>query len=52
MGLMLRYTHFDNLLPNPVALISQIYTVWGKPLETILDAGNIEPSEESVKQAS
>ena len=46
---MLRYTPFDNPLPNPVALTSQIYTVWGKALETI---GNIEPSEESVKQVS
>jgi len=41
--LMLRYTLFDNPLPNPVALTSQIYTVWGKALETISDAGNIEP---------
>jgi len=52
MALMLRYTLFDNPLPNPVALTSQIYTVWGKSLETISDAGNIEPSEESVKQVS
>jgi len=52
MALMLRYTLFDNPLPNPVALTSQIYTVWGKALETISDAGNIEPSEESVKQVS
>jgi len=49
IALMLRYTPFDNPLPNPVALTSQIYTVWGKALETI---GNIEPSEESVKQVS
>jgi len=52
MALMLWYTLFDNPLPNPVALTSQIYTVWGKALETISDAGNIEPSEESVKQVS
>ena len=50
--LMLKYTLLDNPLPNPVALTSQIYTVWGKALETISDAGNIEPSEESVKQVS
>ena len=49
---MLRYTLFDNPLPNLVALTSQIYTVWRKALETISDAGNIEPSEESVKQVS
>jgi len=52
MALMLRYTPFDNPRPNPVALTSQIYTIWGKALETISDAGNIEPSEESVKQVS
>ena len=52
IALMLRYTPYNNPLPNPVALTSQIYTVWGKALETILDAGNIEPSEESVRQVS
>jgi len=50
MALILRYTLFDYPLANPVALTSQIFTVWGKALETISDAGNIEPSEESVKQ--
>ena len=52
MPLMLRYTPFDNPLPNPVTLTSQIYTLWGKALETISDAGNIEPSAESGKQVS
>ena len=52
MVLMLRYTLFDNPLPNPVALTSPIYPVWGKALETISDAGNIEPFEVSVKQVS
>jgi len=52
MELMLQYTLFDNPLPNPVALTSQRYMVWGKALETISDAGNIELSEESVKQVS
>jgi len=52
MALMLQYTLFEDRLPNPVALTSQIYTVWGKVLETISDAGNIEPLEESVKQVS
>jgi len=32
MALMLRYTLFHNPLPNPVALTTQIYTVWGKAL--------------------
>jgi len=52
MALILRYTLFDNPLPNLVALTSQIYTVGGKALETISDAANIEPWEESVQQAS
>jgi len=54
MALMLRYTLFDTPLPNPVALSSQIYTVWGKALETtrISNAENIQPSEELVKQVS
>jgi len=50
MVLMLQYRPFDNPLPNPHALTSQIYTVWGKALETISHARKIEPSEESVKQ--
>ena len=49
---MLRYTLFDNQLPNLDALTSQIYIIWGKGLETILDAGNIELLEESVKEVS
>jgi len=52
IALMLLYTLFDNPLPNPVALTSKIYTVWGMAQETISDAGNIDPSEESVKQVS
>jgi len=52
MALMLRYTPFDTPLPNPVALSSQIYPVWGKALETMSDAGNIPLSDESVKQVS
>ena len=52
MAVMLQYTLFDNPLPLPVALTSQIETVWGKALATISDAGNIEPSEESVTQVS
>jgi len=45
MALILRYTPFENPLPNLVALTSQIYTVWENGLKTISDAGNIEPSE-------
>ncbi|PUU79255.1 hypothetical protein B9Z19DRAFT_1125516 [Tuber borchii] len=49
MALMLRYTLFNNLLPNAVALTSQVYTVWSKVLDTISDSGYIDPSEESLK---
>ena len=52
MTLMLRCTLFDDPLPNAVTLISQVYILWGKALDEISDAGNIEPSEESVKQVS
>ena len=47
---MLQYTVLDNALPNRLALTCQIFTVWGKALGTISDAGNIEPSKESQKQ--
>ena len=52
MTLMLRCTLFDDPLPNAVTLTSQVYILWGKALDEISDAGNIEPSEESVKQVS
>ena len=52
MTLMLRCTIFDDRLPNAVILRSQVYILWGKALDEISDAGNIEPSEESVKQVS
>ena len=52
MVLVLLFTPFHNPLPNPVALTSQIDIVCQQALETILDAGNIVPSEKSVKQVS
>jgi len=52
IALKLRHRLFDNPLLNLVAFTSQIYTVWEKALETISDAGNIEASEERVKQVS
>ena len=50
MTLMLRCTLFDDPLPKAATLTSQVYIVWGKALDEISDAGNIEPWEESVKQ--
>ena len=52
MTLMLRCTHLDNPLLKAVTLTSQMYILLGKVLDEISDAGNIEPSEESVKQVS
>jgi len=48
IALMLLSTLFDNPLRNPAAVTCEIYTVWGKVLEKISDAGNSEPSEGSV----
>ena len=50
--LILRCTLFDDPLPKAVTLISQVYILWGKALDDISDAGNIEPMEKSVKQGS
>ena len=52
MTLMLRCTLFDDPLRNAVTLTSQVHILWGKALDEISDTGNIEHSEESVKQVS
>ena len=52
MTLILRRTLFDDPLPNAVTLTSEMYILWGKALDEISDAENIQPSEESVKQVS
>ena len=52
MTLMLMFTIFDNPLPKAVTLTFQVYILWGKALDEISDDGNIETSEESVKQVS
>ena len=52
IGLMLRCTCFDNLLPNPVALTSQIDRLLGNVQKTISHAANIEPLVKSMKQVS
>ena len=51
-GLILLYTLFDEQLPGPVALTTQVHRVWLQALNHISDAGNIEASEESVKVVS
>ena len=45
---MLRYTLFDDPLPNAVALTSQVYTVWSKAQDAISNAGYIDLSEKSL----
>jgi len=51
-GLILLYTLFHEPLPGPVALTTQVHSVWLQGLNHISDAGNIEASEESVKLVS
>jgi len=51
-GLILLYTLFDEPLPGPVALTTQVHCVWLQALKEISDTGNIEASEESVKVVS
>ena len=51
-GLILLYTLFDEPLPGPVGLTTQVHRVWLQALNQISDAGNIEASEESVKVVS
>jgi hypothetical protein len=50
--LILRYTLFVDPLPGVVALTSEVHRVWLQALEEISDAGQIEPSEESIKVVS
>ena len=46
--LMLQYTLYDNPLPNPVALTSEVDSVPGRTQDEISDTGNIEPSSKSI----
>jgi len=46
--LMLQYTLYVNPLPNPVALTSEVHSVWSRAQDEIADAGNIEPSSRSI----
>jgi len=51
-GLILLYALFDEPLPGPVALTTQVHGVWLQALNQISYAGNMEASEESVKLVS
>ena len=48
--LKLQYTLYVNPLPNPVALTSELHSVWSRAQDEIAsaDAGNIEPSSKSI----
>jgi len=46
--LMLQYTLYVNPLPHPVALTSDVHSVWSRAQDEIADAGNIEPSLKSI----
>jgi len=50
--LILRYTLFVDPLPGVVALTSEVHRVWLQALDEISDAGQIDPSEESLKVVS
>jgi len=46
--LMLQYTLYVNPLLNPVALTSEVHSVWSCAQDEIADAGNIEPSSKCI----
>ena len=50
--LMLQYTLYVNPLPNPVALTSQVHSVWSHAQDEIPHAGNIERSSKSIDLVS
>jgi len=45
---MLQYTLYVNPLPNPVALMTEVHSVWSLAQDEVADAGNIEPSSKSI----
>ena len=46
--LMLQYTVYVNPLPNLVAFMSEVHSVWSRAQDEIADAGNIDPSLKSI----
>jgi hypothetical protein len=51
-SLILRYTLFDNPLPDVVTLTSKVHIIWTQALQDISDTMDIRPSEESVSLVS
>ena len=50
--LMLHYSLLVDPLPNPVALTSEVHSIWSHAQDKIADAGNIELSPKSIKVVS
>ena len=50
--LMLHYTLLVHPLPNPVALISEVHSIWSRAQDEIADAESIEPSLKSIQVVS
>jgi len=46
--LMLHYTLYVNPLPNPVALTSEVHSVYSRAQDEIADAGNIYPLSKRI----
>jgi hypothetical protein len=50
--LILRYTLFEQPLPNVVALTAQVHKVWDSAVASIADVENIEPSDQCISLVS
>jgi len=46
--LMLQYTLYVKPLLNPLALTSEVHSVWSRTQDEIADTGNIAPSSQSI----
>ena len=42
------YTRFVKLLPNPIVLMSEVYSIWNRVKDEIADPRNIALSEKSI----
>ena len=50
--LVLQYPLYLNPRPNPVALKSEVHSLWSRAPDEIVDAGNIEPLSKSINIVS